>query len=128
MIGYLMVGTNNVADSGVFYDTLLTELGGSRMWETDRIIVWSFKEGPPHFSVTLPFDGNEACVGNGSMIALSAPSNEVVDKVYALAMAGGARDEGKPGPRGEDSMGFYAGYFRDPDGNKLNVFHMEAQD
>ncbi|MFT6461109.1 MAG: putative lactoylglutathione lyase, partial [Maricaulis maris] len=25
------------------------------------------------------------------------------------------------GPRGE---GFYAGYFRDPDGNKLNVFTM----
>ena len=29
------------------------------------------------------------------------------------------RDEGAPGARGE---GFYAGYFRDLDGNKLNFF------
>ncbi len=34
----------------------------------------------------------------------------------------GAQDEGAPGPRGE---GFYAGYFRDPDGNKLNAFCMK---
>jgi predicted lactoylglutathione lyase len=33
----------------------------------------------------------------------------------------GAQDEGAAGPRG---TGFYAGYFRDPDGNKLNVFCM----
>lgn len=33
----------------------------------------------------------------------------------------GAKDEGPNGPRGE---GFYAGYFRDLDGNKLNVFCM----
>ena len=35
----------------------------------------------------------------------------------------GGTDEGPPGPRGE---GFYAGYFRDPDGNKLNAFVMGA--
>jgi hypothetical protein len=29
------------------------------------------------------------------------------------------RDEGAPGPRAD---GFYAGYFRDLDGNKLNAF------
>ena len=31
----------------------------------------------------------------------------------------GGSDEGAPGPRGD---GFYAGYFRDPEGNKLNAF------
>jgi hypothetical protein len=31
----------------------------------------------------------------------------------------GATDAGPAGPRGE---GFYAGYFRDLDGNKRNVF------
>jgi len=34
----------------------------------------------------------------------------------------GAKDEGAPEPRGSDN--FYAGYFRDPDGNKLNAFFM----
>jgi predicted lactoylglutathione lyase len=37
-------------------------------------------------------------------------------------MQNGAKDEGAPGPRG--GGGFYAAYFRDPDGNKLNAFVM----
>jgi hypothetical protein len=39
-----------------------------------------------------------------------------------LALNLGGTDEGAPGPRGGD--GFYAGYFRDLDGNKLNAFCM----
>lgn len=42
-------------------------------------------------------------------------------RVYKKAMELGAKDEGPNGPRSE---GFYAGYFRDLDGNKLNVFCM----
>ena len=42
-------------------------------------------------------------------------------RLYAIAMTHGGSDEGAPGPRGE---GFYAAYFRDPDGNKLNAFVM----
>jgi predicted lactoylglutathione lyase len=36
-------------------------------------------------------------------------------------MALGGRDEGPPGPHGE---GFYAAYFRDLDGNGLNVSYV----
>jgi predicted lactoylglutathione lyase len=35
-------------------------------------------------------------------------------------MSLGATDEGKPGARADN---FYAAYFRDLDGNKLNFFH-----
>ena len=49
------------------------------------------------------------------------PSIEAVDAFYVKAMALGATDEGAPGSRGD---GFYAGYFRDLDGNKLNAFYM----
>ena len=45
---------------------------------------------------------------------------ELLDEKYASDLARlGATDEGKPGPRGD---GFYAAYFRDLDGNKLNFF------
>jgi len=44
-----------------------------------------------------------------------------VQRVHGKALELGARDEGPVGPRGD---GFYAGYFRDLDGNKLNVFFM----
>lgn len=54
------------------------------------------------------------------MVALAAGSREIVDAVHRKALELGATDEGPPGPRG--TSGFYAGYFRDLDGNKLNVF------
>jgi predicted lactoylglutathione lyase len=65
------------------------------------------------------FDGKAATVGNGVMVALAAKSKARVDAIHTKALALGGRDKGAPGPRGD---GFYAGYFRDLDGNKLNTF------
>jgi len=75
----------------------------------------------PGLGVTKPFDKKPATVGNGVMVALEAGSPAKVDALHRKAMQLGGRDEGAPGPRGE---GFYAGYFRDLDGNKLNFFCM----
>jgi predicted lactoylglutathione lyase len=72
-------------------------------------------------SVTKPHNGEPATVGNGVMVALAMNSPEKVDAIHAKALELGATDEGAPGPRGEQ---FYAGYFRDLDGNKLNAFCM----
>jgi predicted lactoylglutathione lyase len=68
---------------------------------------------------TRVFDGNPATVGNGVMVAMQMPSKGAVDAFYNKALELGATDEGAPGQRIE---GFYAGYFRDLDGNKLNAF------
>jgi len=57
----------------------------------------------------------------GVMVALAAKSKAQVDSVYKKAIELGGKDEGAPGNRGD---GFYAGYFRDLDGNKLNAFFM----
>lgn len=70
--------------------------------------------------VIKPADGKAATVGNGVMAALPAKDTAQVDRIYKLAMSLGAKDEGPPGDRGG---GFYAAYFRDLDGNKLNTFH-----
>jgi predicted lactoylglutathione lyase len=66
-----------------------------------------------------------ATVGNGVMVAIGVAHRSEVDRVHALALELGAGDEGAPGPRGD--AGFYAGYFRDLDGNKLNVFCIERR-
>ena len=71
--------------------------------------------------IMKPYDKQAATVGNGVMVALVVDSKEKVDRIYKKAIALGAKDEGPNGPRGEK---FYAGYFRDLDGNKLNVFCM----
>ena len=75
----------------------------------------------PAVSIAKPFDGEPATVGNGVMIALVMDSRDKVDAVHARALELGGTDEGAPGQRGEQ---FYAAYFRDLDGNKLNAFCM----
>jgi predicted lactoylglutathione lyase len=75
----------------------------------------------PCLAATPPHDGKSATVGNGTMIALKVDSKATVDALHAKAIELGGTDEGAPGPRGDT---FYAGYFRDPDGNKLNAFVM----
>lgn len=122
MIGYVTVGTNDLPRAATFYDAIAKEFGVGRMMEFDTFIAWGAWGGGAGIAATKPFDGEAATVGNGTMVALQVDTPEKVHQVYDVAMAHGASDEGAPGPRGDD--GFYAGYFRDPDGNKLNVFCM----
>ena len=121
MIGYVTLGTNDLPRAAAFYDALLAEIGGKRMMETEQFIAWTNSETSPGIGLTKPFDGKAATVGNGVMVALQMENPQQVDKFYAKAIALGATDEGPAGPRGDS---FYAGYFRDPDGNKLNAFCM----
>lgn len=121
MIGYVTLGSNDRQKSGAFYDELLGILGAKRaMVDGDRLILWSNGQGPM-LGVIKPYDGNVATVGNGTMVALAVGSRENVDKIHAKALALGGKDEGAVGLRGGN---FYAGYFRDLDGNKLVAFHM----
>ncbi len=122
MIGYVTLGTNDLQRAAKFYDELLAEIGASRFMEMDTFIAWSVAPDKPGIAATKPFDGNPATVGNGVMVALAVASREKVDTFHKKALELGAKDEGAPGPRGDS--GFYAGYFRDLDGNKLNVCHM----
>lgn len=121
MIGYVTLGSNDVARAAAFYDSLLGEIGASRMMESETMVAWTVAPGQPGLGVMRPHDGNDATVGNGVMIALVVDSTDKVDALHAKALELGAKDEGAPGPRGE---GFYGAYFRDLDGNKLNFFVM----
>ena len=121
MIGYVTVGTNDLERSAKFYDALAAEMGTARMMEFDSFIAWGTAGGGAGIAATKPHDGNVASVGNGVMVAFEAKDNDQVQRLYDIALANGGSDEGAPGPRGD---GFYAGYFRDPDGNKLNAFVM----
>jgi predicted lactoylglutathione lyase len=122
MIGYVTLGTNDLARAAKFYDAIAAELDTPRMMEFDGFIAWGKPGGAAGIGLTKPFDGNAATVGNGVMVALEAKDKEQVHRLYDIALANGGTCEGPPGPRGDG--GFYAGYFRDPDGNKLNAFIM----
>jgi catechol 2,3-dioxygenase-like lactoylglutathione lyase family enzyme len=120
MIGYVTLGTNDLARAAKFYDALLAEIGGKRTLESDRFVSWSAGAAGPGLGVIKPFDGKAATPGNGAMVAIACESQDKVKALYDKAMKLGAKDEGPPGLRWGT---FYAAYFRDPDGNKLNFFH-----
>jgi len=122
MIGYVTLGTNDLPRAAAFYDAFCAEFGVGRFMETEQFISWGKGDGGCGIGLTKPFDGKPATIGNGVMAAFQADSPAMVDRVYRKALELGAKDEGAAGPRGDS--GFYAGYFRDPDGNKLNVFCM----
>jgi predicted lactoylglutathione lyase len=120
MIGYVTIGTNDLERAIQFYDELFATIGIRRLWKAGDMAAWGPSRQETALCVTAPYDGNTATVGNGVMIALKVGNREQVDALHARALELGCADEGSPGPRGEH--GFYGGYFRDLDGNKLNAY------
>ncbi|MES2255468.1 MAG: VOC family protein [Pseudomonadota bacterium] len=126
MFSHVTVGCRDMARACMFYDAVLSELGFSR-----RIVVAD--GGPqaacwvvpgqqiPRFYVYMPFNGLLATGGNGSMVAFSASSVEAVNYAYAAGMRNGGTCEGVPNPRPRYGDGYYGGYLRDPDANKLHL-------
>src|SRR5262249_39718284 len=102
-----------------FYDTLLGEIGAKRIFDFETFIAWSNSPTGAALAITQPYDGKTATVGNGVMAAINVKDTKQIDALYRKALELGATDEGAPGPRGDN---FYAAYFRDLDGNKLNFF------
>lgn len=128
MIGYVTLGTADLDKSAAYYDALLGTIGATRfMEEPNYFIAWSKGENEPALSVAVPFNKEPATVGNGVMVAIFLETPEQVNAFYNKAIELGGSCEGKPGFRPEEATkGFYAGYFRDLDGNKLNAFCMVA--
>ncbi len=123
MIGYVVLGTNDLPRASSFYDELLAEMGVSRMMEFGgRGYAWAAAMDHPMLCIMTPYDGRPATVGNGVMAGIAVESRDAVDRMHAKALELGGTDEGAPGLRAEGGDGFYVAYFRDLDGNKLDVF------
>ena len=126
MIGYVTLGTNDLQKAAAFYDELFGLIGAGRFMEEENYyIAWATDPNQPSVAVSVPFNKEKATVGNGTMVALFVDSRDKVDALHKKALELGGTTEGDPGFRpAEAEKGFYAGYFRDLDGNKLNAFCM----
>ncbi len=125
MIGYVTLGTKDYDKAAAFYDELLAVIGAKRVMDEETFIAWGTSMGTPSLSVVKQCaNGEPASVGNGVMVALVVDSTDKVDAVHAKALELGGTDEGAPGFRFGT---FYAGYFRDLDGNKLNAFSFNPE-
>jgi catechol 2,3-dioxygenase-like lactoylglutathione lyase family enzyme len=123
MLGYVTIGTRNLEKAVAFYSELLELLDAKEIFNLGRLVMFGQEAGGGMLAVCTPFDGEPASSGNGNMVALNAGSREKVDAIHAKALALGATDEGAVGER---MPGFYAGYFRDADGNKVAAYVMGA--
>lgn len=127
MIGYVTLGTNDIAKAKAFYDALFAEIGGSVLFADEKYTFYGTGWDAPMVAICAPYDGQPAAVGNGAMVALQMPDRSTVDRVHAKALELGASNEGAPGMREPPEMNFYGAYFRDLDGNKLCAFKMGAE-
>ena len=123
MIGYVMVGTNDLDQSIRFYDELLEVLDLERTEKDEVCAGYSQKNsnGKIEFYVTKPFNKDKATVGNGCQISFQTSSRELVDKFHDVGIKLGGASEGSGGERPEGS-GVYYSYIRDLDGNKICAF------
>ena len=131
MIGYVTLGTDDLDRARAYYDALLGTIGARRLMqfgdEDGGFTMYGTSMAAPALVVTRPYDKQPADCGNGNMVALVMDARDKVDAFHAKAIELGGTDEGAPGFRGDPSLGYYFGYFRDPDGHKLAVFNIAPQ-
>ena len=127
MIGYVTIGTNDLARARSFYADLLGTIGAKEMMRIDDhtgFTLYGTGMDRPGIVVLKPFNQAPADPGNGNMIAIPFTSTDKVDAFHAKALELGGTDEGAPGHRGDPADGYYFSYFRDPDGNKICAFNL----
>ena len=123
MIGYVMVGTNNLDKAIIFYDEVLKIINLKRK-DTDEVCAGYTQnngDGSIEFYVTKPANKKTATFGNGTQVSFLVSSREIVDKFHEIALKAGGTSEGSGGERPEGS-GVYYSYIRDLDGNKICAF------
>lgn len=126
MIGYVTIGSNDIARSVVFFDAAFEPLGYKQTFNEGG---WAGygpggkKEGLEIYIAGATANGEPATYGNGSMLAFKAPSRAAVEAFHKAGLAAGGSDEGAPGVRGEYDPPFYGAYLRDPFGNKFCAYY-----
>lgn len=122
-INHASVGVVDFPKALSFYDAILAPLGGKQIILMEGLGV-GYGTQFPEFWVQLPFNQQEATVGNGVHIALTAPSKEAVEEFHKTALKQGGACDGPPGYR-DYSPGYYAAFIRDPEGNKIEAVFFE---
>lgn len=128
MFSHIMIGSNDVARSKVFYDAIMKVLNYNAgvIDEKGRCMYFS---PTGVLGLTKPIDGKEASYGNGMTIGFLAESPEIVNEWHRVGLAnGGVAIERPPGVRGTGDRQLYLAYLRDPDGNKICTTHFLPSD
>ncbi len=133
MITYVTVGVEDMTLAEPFYSSFLLPLG-YRLDYVHGELSYALPSKPgqppiyPDFYVKRPFNGQPASAGNGTMVAFEAKDRAQVRALHAAAVEAGGTDEGAPGTRAAYGPGFYVGYLRDSQGNKIALYASSSMD
>ena len=119
MFSHIMLGSNDIERSRVFYDAVMAALGGKPA-QTDPLGRLFYRHDGGTLIITPPIDGEPATHANGGTIGFTVTTTEQADAWHAAGVAnGGTSIEEPPGYRERIGIRYYGAYLRDPDGNKL---------
>ena len=123
MFSHVMVGSNDIDRSKIFYDALIGATGGKPgVQDAQGRLIYAHNGGL--LLVSKPIDGKTATHANGGTIGFAAASLEQADAWHKAGVTnGGTAIEDPPGVRQSGVGPLYLAYLRDPDGNKLCALH-----
>ena len=115
MIDHLSIPVGDYDTSKRFYQTVLESLGQTLVMEHPISGGGFGSDGKPTFWI------KEGKASAKVHIAFAAKDRASVDLFYSTAMAGGGRDNGRPGLRPEYHPSYYGAFILDPDGNNVEA-------
>ena len=121
IMSHVSLGTNQFEKAIDFYDAVLGTIGAKRVMDLTEHGAIAYGKQFPEFWVGGTFDEKPAETANGVHFAFLAPSQEAVDKFYAMAIEKGASGDGEPGPRPHYGEQYYGCFVRDLDGHKIEA-------
>ncbi|WP_373085779.1 VOC family protein [Sneathiella sp.] len=119
MIDHISIAVTDLKKSGKFYDAVFSGLGMARV--ADRAGTIGYGKKYPEFWLNSRLQMAPVAEDCGSHVCLRARSEEIVRRAHEAALAGGGSDAGAPGPRQGELTPYFGAFFKDPDGNKIEI-------
>lgn len=120
MLDHITIWVKDLEKSKQFYEKVLAVLGYVLNLGSKKEAFYGFGLGnDPIFEIVQATKRRPA--HTKLHVALKAKTRDEVRKFYKVAIANGAKDNGKPGPRKNYSPKYYAAFVIDTDGNNIEV-------
>lgn len=120
LFDHVDIRVRDIAAVAHFYDAFMKALGLRNVpFEGDARVYLRLVDRTAHEAVAVVQDREH--IPGLLRIAFAAPSREEVDRLASAAVDAGARNSEGPMLCPEYSAEYYAAFFDDPDGNRLEV-------
>jgi catechol 2,3-dioxygenase-like lactoylglutathione lyase family enzyme len=119
--GHIDLRVRDLAVAQRFYDALLPSLGFTERYHGELWKVWATTEELPstaYFAVVESIDH----AANENRIAFWVATPDDVDRLADIGRGAGATELSGPKPM-PYGPGYYAVFFADPSGNRLEIYH-----